>query len=60
MQEKRSLAQLINELTVLENLVRNKKVIAPDYANTIHEARQLVIALELLGIASQNTDPTNP
>lgn len=60
MQEKRSLAQLINELTALEDLIRNKKVIAQDYANTIHEARQLVIALELLGIASQNTDPTNP
>lgn len=60
MQEKRSLAQLINELAVLEELIREEKPISRDYTKTILEAKQIVSAWELIGIASRPDFLTNP
>ena len=59
MKEQRSLAQLINELAVLEELISEEKPISRDYTKTIHEAKQVVSAWELIGIASRPDFLTN-
>lgn len=54
-----ALAQLINKLTILEDLIQTNRPIPSKYAETVREARQLAITWELLGIAAGSGEITN-
>lgn len=54
-----ALAQLINKLTVLEDLIQANRPIPSQYAETVREARQLAIIWELLGIAAGSGETTS-
>lgn len=49
---KPSMAQLIANLSTIKNLIEEQKVIPLELLDSIEEAKQLAIAIELLGLLS--------
>ena len=49
---KPSMAQLIANLSTIQNLIEEQKVIPLELLDSIKKAKQLSIALELLGLSS--------
>lgn len=49
---KPSMAQLIANLSTIQNLIEEQKVIPLELLDSIEEAKQLAIAIELLGLSS--------
>lgn len=46
------MAQLIANLSTIQNLIEEQKVISLELLDSIKEAKQLAIAIELLGLSS--------
>ena len=46
------MAQLIANLSTIQNLIEEQKVIPLELLDSIKEAKQLAIAIELLGLSS--------
>lgn len=49
---KPSMAQLIANLSTIQNLIEEQKVVPLELLDSIKEAKQLAIAIELIGISS--------
>ena len=49
---KPSMAQLIANLSTIQNLIEEQKVIPLELLDSIKKAQQLAIAIELLGLSS--------
>ncbi len=49
---KPSMAQLIANLSTIQNLIEEQKVIPLELLDSIKKAKQLAIAIELLGLSS--------
>lgn len=47
-----SMAQLIADLSQLQKLIEEQKIIPIDMVDTIQKAKQLAVAIELLGVSS--------
>ena len=54
---KPSMAQLIANLSTIKNLIEEQKVIPLELLDSIEEAKQLAIAIELLGLLSHDWQP---
>lgn len=50
--DKPSMAQLISNLSTIQNLIEEQKVIPLELIDYIKEAKQLAIAIELLSLSS--------
>lgn len=48
---KPSMAQLIANLSTIQNLIEEQKVVPLELLDSIKEAKQLAIAIELIGIS---------
>lgn len=49
---KPSMAQLIANLSTIQNLIEEQKVIPLELLDSIKKAKQLAVAIELLGLSS--------
>ncbi len=52
MHDNPSMAQLITNLSVLERLIEDGKTIPMNLLDSVQQAKQLAVAIELLGIIS--------